>query len=140
MMPFSLSNKKKFILASGVLLLLLVGVILLSQGTQETGTENLGQVHTATTPLLVMNDIESVYVHTGLDITTCPSIAEQGYVYTVQLTDDRGIIERVGCGSGSPEVYAQAIAEDLQKQGLFTELDANLILEKLFFKIYDPRN
>ena len=140
MMPFSLSNKKKIFLASGVLIFLIVGVILLSQGTDETGTENRGQVHTATTPLLEINDIENVYVHTGLDVTTCPAIAEQGYVYSVQLTDGRGIIERVGCGSGSPEVYAQAIAEDLQKQGLFTELDANLILEKLFFKIYDLRN
>lgn len=95
-------------------------------------------MHESQENLLGLGDIESVYIHSGLDIT-CPQIqgvAQHGYVYTVQLTQQRGIVERIGCGVGSPEIYAQAIAQDLQTQG-FAQIDSSLLLERMTFKFYD---
>jgi hypothetical protein len=73
-----------------------------------------------------------------LDIQ-CPDlkgVAQHGYAYTVKLKDER-VLERVGCGVGTPEIYASAIARDLELHGNFEALDEGILLDRLIFKIYD---
>ncbi len=144
MMPFSLSHKKKFFLASGVFFILVIGVLMLAVSATKIGTseDQDAPEPAAANPSLSIADIESVLVHRGLEIP-CPNVqglAGYGYVYSVQITQGRGIIERVGCGSGTPDIFAQAIAQDLIHQGLFSELPIDGMLEKMSFKFYEPNN
>ena len=135
-MPFSLSRNAKIALVIGTLLVLLLGLMLLQNNTVTDGGQK-SQVDTANTPSLGNEDIESIFVHSGFDIS-CPEIeglAGHGYVYSVQLTQKRGVIERIGCGVGSPEVYAQSIASDLEAMGVFTSLDIDLVLQKTFIQV-----
>ncbi len=88
-----------------------------------------------------IDDIESIYIHSGLDIQ-CPAlqgVSQHGYIYTVQLTNNRGIIERVGCGVGTPDIYAAAIAQDLDANGIFLPLNVNQMLDRMTFKLYEAR-
>jgi len=89
--------------------------------------------------LLSLGDIEEIFVHAGFGITCSneDGFGVQGYVYTVNLTNGRGIIERGGCGLGSPEEYAASIAEDLYANGIFVPLNTQQVMEKLSFKLYE---
>lgn len=142
MMPFSLSRNAKIALATGTLLVLLLGLLLLQNNNASNDNGAQAQNSETNSPMLSIEDIENIFVHSGLDIP-CPDIegvAGHGYVYSVQLTQERGIIERVGCGIGTPEVYAQAIASDLEARGAFAPLDIDLVLQKLSFKFYEVNN
>ncbi len=122
-----------------VLVLFCAVAILYSIGSNvETMQTTNTALVSSTNEKLNADDIVGVTVHSGLDIA-CPDlkgVAQHGYVYTVTLADAR-TLERLGCGVGAPEVYAAAIAQDLELHGGFEGLDANKVFSKLMFKFYD---
>jgi hypothetical protein len=131
-------TKKFYISAAIATILILVGILALLSSAQNAQDQQWVQNNDMPTRMTIA-DIEAINVHSGLEIE-CPGLDEEGiygYVYTVTLTGKRGIIERIGCGVGTPEIYAQAIAEDLYDQELFGTLNPEEVLEKLAFKFYD---
>jgi hypothetical protein len=101
-----------------------------------------GQNIPETAAPLTIDDIESIFIHSGLDID-CPDlkgVAQNGYVYSVVLNGKIAAIERLGCGVGEPEVFAAAIAQDLDLNGNFETLPVDQVLEKMTFKFYELNN
>jgi hypothetical protein len=121
----------------------LVGAIaiLYAIGSNVQTLQNNTPASVSTPFKLNITDIVDVTVHSGLDIE-CPDlkgVAQHGYAYTVTLRDKR-ILERIGCGVGTPEIYASAIAQDLELHGNFEAIDEKILLDKLIFKIYDANS
>ncbi len=90
--------------------------------------------------LLSANDIQKVLIHTGVELE-CPDlqgISQNGYVYTVSFVGSNEVIRRNGCGVGLPNVFAQAIADDLNKSGLFQAVTGSQLIPKMEFKFYKP--
>lgn len=90
--------------------------------------------------LLGAEDISKVLIHTGVE-GACPNlqgITQNGYIYTVSFVGSNEVIKRDGCGVGTPTVFAQAIADDLNKSGLFRAITGPQLIPKMEFKFYKP--
>jgi hypothetical protein len=86
-----------------------------------------------------LSDIIGVKVHFGLSIA-CPQlqgVPQHGYIYTVKLKDGKESVTRTGCGVGTPEIFARAIAVDLQERNNFAPItDIPAFMEKMEFVWY----
>jgi hypothetical protein len=138
----SLANipKNTLIAFAGVaLLLVIVAIVALTDDAEVPSIINDQNRESQSAVRLTIDDIDSIFIHSGLDID-CPDlkgVVQNGYVYTVLLTGKGTAIERLGCGVGQPEVFAAAIAEDLETNGNFQTLPLDQVLEKMTFKFYD---
>ena len=134
------SNQKRFALAFGALLLVIVVLMLAAAlfGGNSDNPDSQPETNTEAQRLSI-TDIENVFVHIGLDID-CPDlrgVAQNGYVYSVVLAGKETAIERIGCGVGEPEIFAAAIAEDLERNGNFSSIPQDQFMDKMSFKFYD---
>jgi len=139
----SLSKIPKVLLLALFGSLLIVALIIAailsgaSQGPEVSIIEQNGKEQSLVK--FTINDIESLIIHSGLDIQ-CPNlkgVSQHGYVYSVVLKGKEAVLERMGCGTGEPEVFAAAIAQDLELNGNFETLPLDQLLEKMTFKFYD---
>lgn len=125
---------------AGVLLLSMLGVTLSMLGQSNAPKNTNNESSAMESVKFTINDIENISVHSGLDIV-CPNmqgVSQNGYAYTVLLKGTDAVIERLGCGSGEPEIFAEAIAQDLERSGVFETLAVDQVLEKLVFRFYSP--
>lgn len=136
------TSTKVFLLLALGIIVIMTALFLFSLSNQKQDSSQTAIPQTQDTQLnpLTISDVENILVHLGLDIQ-CPDIAgvsQNGYVYTVSLSNNRGVIERNGCGEGEPSIFADAIAKDLTINQDFASLSAEDVLSKLTFKVYSP--
>ena len=104
------------------------------------GSSNESNSNRNTDGLLTINDIQKVIIHTGVELE-CPNlqgISQNGYIYTISFTNSNEILRREGCGIGMPNIFAQAIADDLNRTGLFKAIAGSQLIPKMEFKVYKP--
>lgn len=87
-------------------------------------------------------DVRSAFIYLNVPLE-CPDVPgfTEGYVYEIVVDLENqskdGVIYGGMCGTGTSEVYASEVAKDLTRQGYFSEVDADTLLNTLRFRYYE---